>query len=199
MSTSPRKTAYHHGDLRRALVDAGRELVREQGVAGLTLRAAAARAGVSAAAPYRHFPDKESLLAAVIAEGFTELAATMSEAEGTRPLERMHVIGQRYLAFADGEPALYRLMFGGAVPDRAAHPVLHAAESEAYAIMRTVIAEAIRAGDIHADSVDAVLLTMRCVMQGLAALIVDGQIPHERIPSAARAVMGVVDQGLLPR
>ncbi|GAA4636246.1 TetR/AcrR family transcriptional regulator [Actinoallomurus vinaceus] len=199
MSTSPRKTAYHHGDLRRALVDAGRELVRDQGVAGLTLRAAAARAGVSAAAPYRHFPDKESLLAAVMAEGFRELAATMSEAEGARPLDRMHVIGQRYLAFADAEPALYRLMFGGTVPDRAAHPVLEAAESEAYAIMRTVIAEAIRAGDVHADSIDAVLLTMRCVMQGLAALIVDGQIPRERIPSAARAVMGVVDQGLLPR
>ena len=143
MSTSRRKTTYHHGDLRRALVDAGRGTRPGTGRRGTHAPGRRRRAGVSPLAPYRHFPDKEALLAEVMAEGFRKLAATMSEAEGTRPLDRMHVIGQRYLAFTAGEPALYRLMFGGTVPDRASHPALDAAESEAYAIMRAVIAEAI--------------------------------------------------------
>jgi AcrR family transcriptional regulator len=93
MSTSarPRKTgkaAYHHGDLRPSLVRAATEVLEQQGISGLSLRGAARRAGVSHAAPYRHFPDREALLAVVAAQGYARLGEVLREAaqRGSREL-----------------------------------------------------------------------------------------------------------------
>src|SRR5688572_5804005 len=105
MSTS---TAYHHGDLRAALLRAAGELLEKQGIAALSLREAARSAGVSHNAPYRHFPDREALLAALAAEGFRLLAD--SQAAGGR--ER----GLAYVRFALAHPQRFRLMFGGVLP-----------------------------------------------------------------------------------
>ena len=102
MSTS---TAYHHGDLRAALLQAAGELLEKQGLASLSLREAARRAGVSHNAPYRHFPDREALLAALAAEGFSWLSEGFTGAgrEG----------GLAYVRFALAHPQRFRLMFGG--------------------------------------------------------------------------------------
>lgn len=105
--------AYHHGDLRRALVEAGRRLLEREGSASLSLRAVAREAGVSAAAPYHHFKDRAALLYAIAHEGNVALAAALNTAfEATEAgRERIIAVGVAYVEFALQNPALYRLMF----------------------------------------------------------------------------------------
>src|SRR5262245_4881527 len=108
-----KKRAYHHGDLRRALLDAALELVSSKGVQALTLREVARRAGVTHAAPYHHFPSKEALFAAVATEGFRDLAAAMRAALSGRrgPFASLRAIGVAYVRFATEHPAHFRIMF----------------------------------------------------------------------------------------
>jgi AcrR family transcriptional regulator len=100
------KTKYHHGDLRRALLDAATTLVDIRGRDALTLREAARRAGVSEAAPYRHFANLDELLGAVALEGYEMLITDLESAGGARQVR------DAYLAFAGDFPGRYQLMFG---------------------------------------------------------------------------------------
>ncbi|MGH6828783.1 MAG: TetR/AcrR family transcriptional regulator [Rhizomicrobium sp.] len=117
---------YHHGDLRNALLEAARTILEEQSLSALTLRAVARRAGVSHAAPYRHFPNHEALLVELGAEGFQELRRTIVEAAkvAAPESERIAHIGAAYMRFAAQRPALARLMFGSQLPNRDKFPVL---------------------------------------------------------------------------
>jgi AcrR family transcriptional regulator len=106
---------YHHGDLRQALIDASRQLLVEKGAENFTLADACRVAGVSTAAPYKHFRDKLEILEAIVEQGFDRMAdrsvaAVKEQGEGT--LEGMIAMGQAYLAFAKEETAVFRLMFG---------------------------------------------------------------------------------------
>src|SRR5690625_1859557 len=104
---------YHHGDLRETLCDAAEQLLAEGGTANLSLRAAARLSGVSQAAPYAHFKDKQALLAAVGTRGFNRLADYLSRAEHAgAPSDRTRLLGRAYVAFALDHPMLFRLMFG---------------------------------------------------------------------------------------
>jgi len=106
---------YHHGDLRRALLDAALAVLTEADSRALTLREVARRAGVTHAAPYRHFTDKEALLAAVAEEGFHTLSEAMREAMGRAgddPVERLEALGVGYVRFALAHPAHFEVMFG---------------------------------------------------------------------------------------
>ena len=117
---------YHHGDLSRALVAAGRRILEAEGPAALSLRAVAREAGVSPAAPYHHFKDKSELLDAVAEEGWRELgdAIAKGRASATEPRLALSEIGVAYVCFARKNPALYRLMYHAAcnramMPDKA--------------------------------------------------------------------------------
>jgi AcrR family transcriptional regulator len=107
---------YHHGDLARALVQAGRRILEREGQAALSLRAVAREAGVSPAAPYHHFKDKCALLDTVAGEGWMELGATIAKARAEAPEAGLALteIGVAYVRFARENPALYRVMFDGA-------------------------------------------------------------------------------------
>jgi AcrR family transcriptional regulator len=107
------RRTYHHGDLQRALIEAGRRLLEREGSAALSLRAVAREAGVSAAAPYHHFKDRAALLYAVAHEGNVALHADMRAAfDASRPgQDRIVAVGVAYVTFAVSNPALYRLMF----------------------------------------------------------------------------------------
>ncbi|MEM9197373.1 MAG: TetR/AcrR family transcriptional regulator [Pseudomonadota bacterium] len=108
---------YHHGDLRRALVTAGLEILREQGLAALSLRACAARAGVSHAAPRNHFDGLSGLIAALRAEGFRRHTTAMQQGIDQEPHNRRHIGALRgYVGFAMEHPDLYRLMFAHPMP-----------------------------------------------------------------------------------
>ncbi len=104
---------YHHGDLRRALVDAGRRLLEVEGGASISLRAVAREAGVSPAAPYHHFRDKSELLDALAIEGWDQLAVQMRAAlaEAATGRDRLVTLGVAYVQFAKMNPAIYRVMF----------------------------------------------------------------------------------------
>jgi AcrR family transcriptional regulator len=109
-----RSRPYHHGDLRNALLDAARALLEEGALADLSLRAVARKAGVSHAAPYRHFPSHEALLVELAFEGFSELRGDIAAAaaqSGTGS-DRVAKIGGAYMRFVARKPALARLMFG---------------------------------------------------------------------------------------
>ncbi len=114
------RKGYHHGNLRDALIEAARQLLTERGAQGFTLVDAARRAGVSAAAPYRHFRDKDALLAEVALGGFKDFAARQTGAlKGhSDPIAAFRAMGLAYLAFAREEPGAYAAMFmgGGAGP-----------------------------------------------------------------------------------
>ncbi|WP_118136017.1 TetR/AcrR family transcriptional regulator [Oceanicella sp. SM1341] len=103
---------YHHGDLRRALVEAGLGILEESGLEALTLRACAARAGVSHAAPRNHFDGLTGLLAAITAEGFRRHEAALRAGIAAAPEAPQLGALRGYVAFAQANPALFKLMFG---------------------------------------------------------------------------------------
>lgn len=134
---------YHHGDLSRALVTAGRRILESEGAAALSLRAVAREAGVSPAAPYHHFKDKGELLDAVAEEGWRELgeAIARGRAEAQNPRSALTEIGVAYVTFARQNPALYRLMYHAAC-DREMMPD-HAKEADSgWSQVREAIIEA---------------------------------------------------------
>lgn len=109
------KTGYHHGELRQALINAARDLIRDRDGNDFSLSDACRRAGVSTAAPYRHFADKTEIINAVVAQGFADMTARFHEATEAFPegaAERIIAVGQVYLTFGLREPALFRMMFG---------------------------------------------------------------------------------------
>ncbi len=134
----PGPRGYHHGNLKEALVRAALELIAEKGPAGFTFADAARFAGVSPAAPYRHFRDRDALLADVARRGFDEFAVALSKAwdEG-RPdvLTGFDRLGKAYLAFARSEPAYYSAMFEAGVPADA-DPQLREAGERAFGVLR---------------------------------------------------------------
>src|SRR5204863_5841121 len=129
---------YHHGNLKEALIQAARELIKEKGPAGFTFADAARSAGVSAAAPYRHFRDREALLADVAREGFARFEAMLATGwNGGKPdaLTAFHNVGRAYLAFARAEPAYYAAMFESGLPPDL-NPELRAASDKAFTVLR---------------------------------------------------------------
>src|SRR5262245_10427448 len=108
-SQSPESRPYHHGDLRRGLLEAARRILEAEGPSALSLRAVAREAGVSPAAPYHHFKDKAELLDAVAHEGWEGLRMAMAEArDEAAGREKVTALGIAYVCFARDNPALYR-------------------------------------------------------------------------------------------
>lgn len=136
MSTTRRgRRGYHHGDLRAAIQRAGARLLEHQGRAALSLREAARRAGVSHNAPYRHFADRESLLAAIAADGFEALGGAL---QGAARRGGLRAMGEAYVRFAMAQPQRFRLMFGGEL--RAAkHAALRQSATRLYARLATTL------------------------------------------------------------
>lgn len=171
----PTATArYHHGDLRSALLQAAHDILAEHGVPGLTLREVARRAGVSPMAPYRHFMDKDALLAAVAEEGFRKLEQRLRDTPHADPMGDLIAQGAAYVRFACDEPALYRLMFGPFLRRFEDHPGLKAAMSAARATFTGAIAAALP--EIDEPARHDVVLAAWSLSHGLASLLVDGRL-----------------------
>jgi AcrR family transcriptional regulator len=167
-------TPYHHGDLRSALIEAALAMVEEAGPAGLSLRETARRAGVSHNAPYRHFSDREALLAAVAAAGFAEMGRRMAAAAeqlGADPRRAHRTLGEAYVAFALDRPRLFQLMFSPEV-DRNAHAELRQAADATYQALRRSVEQRLPPGT---DPLPAIVASW-AVVHGLAQLLSDGQL-----------------------
>lgn len=188
-SETGRTRAYHHGDLRRALIDTALQILQEEQNWEFTLRELARRAGVSHAAPYKHFSDKRELLAEVAAVGFRALQQAMEKAaaghEG-EPEELLAVLGETYVAFALESPARFRLMFGPVRDDEPPVPALQAAAREAFESLRAAVAGG------GGEQVDIRTLAAWSLVHGLATLLIDRRIPD--VPSDAAGTRALVAQ-----
>lgn len=199
----PRPQGYHHGDLRRALLLAARQLVERGGSSALTLRAAAQQAGVSPAAPYRHFEDRDALQAAVLAEGFRELATTTDAARisASTPVDSYLAVGSAYLQFAGEHPHLYRLMFGPEC-NKLQHPDLLEAGQEAFGVVLRAAHECAAAGLTGARSPEDVAIAGWSIVHGLASLQTDGvleRVTQRPLPDVAQALFSILVEGVSPR
>ena len=170
---------YHHGDLRRALIDQALRIIDKHGVEGLTLRAVGDALGVSRTALYRHFSDKQSLVAAVAREGFRTLRVALVEAwerEG-RGQAGFQAMGEAYLEFAVAHPAHYRVMFGRFVESGKRDPeLIQEAEAAFQALVDALVAQQ-RARLARGDDPIQLARFVWSVVHGIAMLTIDGQLP----------------------
>ena len=174
MSTSKRKArTYHHGDLRAAILQAAGEILEKEGLDAVTLREVARRAGVSHNAPSRHFPERETLLAALAGEGFMKLREFQGLAAGKSGARGL---GEAYVRFALEHPQRFRLMFGGRIAVTS-HPAL----KEAALMTFNAVADVMAASVPGPAARDAAVAAWSLV-HGLAMLLLD-----DRIATAARA------------
>ena len=172
------KSAYHHGDLRNALLDAAEALLEEGGIETLSLRDAARRAGVSHAAPYRHFPAKLDLLCALAERGFRALDAEMRRAgeSSTDPVEQLEEAGFAYIRLAVRHPWRTQLMFGGVVPMEEVPAELQEIAQSSFLGLVAILERGQASGDFVADQDVRVLsLTTWSLVHGTAMLVVGGQ------------------------
>lgn len=176
--SSRRKGAYHHGDLPGALRAAALTLIEEQGPRGFTLREVARRAGVSHAAPYRHFADRDALLSAIAEEGFGLLDAAMHEAMDRidDPGDAMRRAGCAYVEFAVAHPAHYRIMFGDALPADCQGEGASAAGDAAFQTLIDGITACQEAGVIGGGDPMPYAVAAWSSVHGLALLLIDGRL-----------------------
>ena len=195
---------YHHGDLRRAIVQAALEILRETQSLEFSLRELARRAGVSHNAPYKHFADKRELLTAISAAGFELLTKRMASesADFRSPREQLFAMLRAYIAHGVENPALYSLMFGGYLggPDRS-RPASEMAEAEK---AKRLLAEVIVAGGLgraipdisrNERKIAGAILACWSLVHGLTLLLADGLVGPKKKSGALgdRLLQGMLD------
>lgn len=186
------RRGYHHGNLREALVQAAMELIAEKGPAGFTFADAARWAGVSSAAPYRHFRDREALLADVARRGFeqfeSELAVAWNDGK-PEPLAAVAKVGRAYLAFARSQPAYYGAMFSVGL-DYEKHEELNHAADRAFAILRRA-AEAISLRVPVEARPPALMMSLHvwAMSHGIATLFIDSSASTRKLPMNAEDLL----------
>jgi AcrR family transcriptional regulator len=169
---------YHHGDLRRALLQEAVRTIHTRGITAVTLREVGQALGVSRTALYRHFADKQALLAAVAGEGFRTLRTALlaAWAEGGQGADGLDRMGLAYVRFAITHPSHYRVMFSGVVRDRV-HETLTDPDTHAFQALVDAILEEQRAGRVRADDPQQLALYVWSVVHGVAMLALDGLLP----------------------
>ena len=187
-----RRRGYHHGDLREALIEAALELIAEKGPVGFTVAEAARSAGVSPAAPYRHFRDRDALLADVARRGFIQFEAELDRAwDGGRPdpIGAFNRVGKAYLAFARSEPAYYSAMFEAGLPLHAYAELVEAGE-RAFAVLRRA-AETLAARLPEEARPPALMVGLHVwsLSHGIASLFARGDAARRKLPMSAEDLL----------
>jgi AcrR family transcriptional regulator len=175
------KAAYHHGDLKNALIQAGIDILSKEGVEGLTLRKAARVAGVSHAAPYAHFTDKQALIAAISTEGYRRFYEKLSAAVSAYPDEPLRQLLEGawdYMKFALDDPAHFHITFSGAVEREKDYPELVEATEVSFRLVVQIVTRCQQAGFLNPEPPDLMAVGIWSAVHGLACLRVNGQISH---------------------
>lgn len=192
---APAKT-YHHGDLRRALLDSAWELLAEGGIPAVTLRATARRAGVSHSAPHHHFADKAGLIAAMTADGFDQLRRALQSAwdgDGS-PVERLAAVGVAYVVFAYDRRDMFALMNRPELHRTASRAATDGVGREAYLVLERAVDRCQQDGFLPAGSPAPWALLAWSGVHGLSMLLIDEWVhPQELgVPDVAALAAGVV-------
>ncbi len=184
-STPPRSRKkpakpYHHGDLSGALLDEALRTIQARGVEHLTLRTIGEKLGVSRSALYRHFADKQALLAAVGREGFRMFRQTLADAweQNGRGRSGFRAMARAYVQFALEHSSHYRVMFGGFLESAASDDDFVREAKAAFQVLVDALVEQQNAGDVRRDQPVLMAHFVWAVMHGTAMLIVDGQLPE---------------------
>jgi AcrR family transcriptional regulator len=177
-------TTYHHGNLRHRLIEAALEMIDESGAAELTLRGIAKRAGVSHTAPYRHFSNKEALLAAVAREGvslmLSEINVRLERAKGDA-LTRFTVCGSAYIDFAIHHPAHFRVMYASPQKGVAVPEDLKPELSPVFQLFIEVVAECWKQGILQGESPYRIAISAWSLVHGFSLLVIDGRLQGEAL------------------
>jgi AcrR family transcriptional regulator len=170
---------YHHGDLKNALVKAGVEILAKEGLSGLSLRKVAKQAGVSHAAPYAHFKDKQALVAAISTEGHARIYAEISTVikdNPDAPLQQLVLAALAYLRFSQDEPDLFRITFSGAVEQERDYPALVEIAHQNFELIEYIVSRGRVAGIFSTAPDELLAQSLWGAVHGLIALTQQGQI-----------------------
>ncbi len=198
---------YHHGDLKRALIDEALKLINEEGIAAVTTRALARRLGVSHAAPGHHFADREALLVELATEGFRMFADTLEEsvAHEGEPSRRLLRLGRAYLRFAADHPSYLRVMFTRGCPQGYRPPDRFVYESNrAYAVLESVVRDLTVSLGGDPTPLDELAFGTWSLVHGMAMLWIDGAakfgfVDREAFEATAERIVARAIVGLIPR
>ena len=188
-SANSQRTTYHHGDLKRALTGAALQLVQEKGPKGFTLREVARRAGVSAAAPYRHFADKAQLLAAVATQGFVQLHETLDATVAAHSdlSEQALAMGKAYVRWAVSHPDYYQVMFGTEL-DKTESPEVILAGARAFEDLLDTIKRCQETGLIPAGDPRETAGPIWSLLHGISMLTIGSDLTHVGIREDTEAL-----------
>lgn len=181
-ASAEKRGTYHHGDLRAQLIEATRVLVEEKGPDHFSVSEACRRAGVSSAAPYKHFKDKEEMLHAVAVEGMqrqrSDLIAEL-EKYPARTLDRVIAMGRIYVRFAVEEPGVFRLMFGLS-ENHGAHDHLIETGNNTFTVVQQEVAGYRGSEEVAGEDMHKAFLLWSFV-HGLAFLTIDGKLAEKKL------------------
>ena len=188
---TPTRATYHHGDLRRTLLDTALKLIAERGPEGFSLREAAREVGVSPAAAYRHFADKPELIAALAAEGHGRLAGAMEKAAArvdepdprARAVAAVAAIGRAYVEFAIRNPSFFSVMFGSHLHQAGYQPACAPSGRDSYQVLSAALDGLVASGAITPERRTGAEIPAWSVVHGFSTLLVDGALPlgaHQR-------------------
>ena len=193
------KKKYHHGDLRGTLLEAIRQLIERDGPDGFSIAEACRMAGVSTAAPYKHFKDRDEMLREIVVQGMARLYEAMVDAVETNPAgsnARVAALGRAYVDFARNEPGVFRMMFSLA-KTHSGDEELTAAGDAANALVERVVSEHL---GIPSDSPETCLraYALWCFVHGHCFLMLDGKVEPQLSPEQEADLLALVGAAMLP-
>ena len=177
----PKKKTYHHGDLKNALIKAGVEILAKDGVSGLSLRKVAMKAGVSHAAPYAHFADKQALIAAISTEGFRQLYERVSgvaEKYQNQPEKQLVEVAWAYVQFAMDDPDRFKVMFSGVLEKEKEYPDFVTESQRNFQLVKMIVEVNQASGRLRSGDSALVALSAWGIIHGFIMLMLEGQISH---------------------
>lgn len=172
---------YHHGDLKNALIKAGVEILAKEGIGKLSLRKVAQKAGVSHTAPYFHFSDKQSLIAAISTEGFQKLSKALESAtksHANNPKKQLIESAQAYIKFAVGNKDIFKIMFSSALEKEKEYPAFVEISQKTFRQVVETIEACQKAGVIKSGEADVLAVIIWSQIHGIISLALEGQISH---------------------
>ena len=182
-----RRTSYHHGHLKEALIAAALKMVKEQGAESVSMREVAKRAGVSSGAPFRHFPARTTLMTAVAEQAMRrfrdEIVRALEELESDAPLDRFRALGTAYMRWVMRNPEHFQVISNRTLIDFDGSEALRRDNAEIRELMERLLTEQRQRAPLLRDDIKAISFAARALAYGIARMYVDGHFPQWDIPA----------------